>query len=232
MTDRPILFSGAMVRAILEDRKSQTRRIVKPQPFATNSYHRGDIQAQENVIRSTGDPVCFNFGVTAVDGDGGLFETIECPYGCPGDRLWVRERARVIAKAGFKCFVNGPHIVQRIRLCYEADGTDSHVIDYPDRLAAIKVGRCIPNGCFREASRITLEIAGIRVERLNEISEVDAQAEGCAPAWLDVGGDRVHHSSPPSYRRGFARLWNTINGPGSWDANPWVWVIEFKRVAP
>lgn len=85
----------------------------------------------------------------------------------------------------------------------------------------------------RWASRITLEITGVWVERLQDISEAHAEAEGCSPSWLDADdNETVRANLMPTYRQGFARLWHEINDAGSWDANPWVWVIEFKRVEP
>lgn len=82
----------------------------------------------------------------------------------------------------------------------------------------------------RWASRITLEITGVHVERLNDITEDDAEAEGAPRAWLDVDGNTVNLGQP-TYKQGFARLWRDINGDESWGANPRVWIVEFKRTA-
>lgn len=216
MNDRPIRFSGPMVRALLSGTKTQTRRIVKPQPFANNNYHRGDVQASECAMRSTGDPACFNFGVTAVDGEGGLIETVECPYGCPGDRLWVRET--------WQCGqtpADGPDQ----EVWFSADSDGHKPADVEEGEWTWRPSIHMP----RWASRITLEITRIRVERLNEISDADCIAEGIDPGTVEsfrhAGADR-----PEAHA--YRQLWESINGPGSWDANPWVWVVEFKRVEP
>lgn len=120
----------------------------------------------------------------------------------------------------------------KVKVRYEADGAESDWLPYPSRLSYIHVGRCIANGCYKEAARIMLEITNIRVERLNDISETDAIAEG-----IDAKLCREYHfKSPvahilnPAAYHAFAGLWESINGKDSWNANPWVWVIEFKRI--
>jgi hypothetical protein len=127
-------------------------------------------------------------------------------YGKRGDQLWVREAWR----ADKRCDHAAPReISPRSAVMYEADGG---ACQYP----LMTPGKLRP-GMFmpRWASRITLEVTGVRVERLWEISQADVQAEGC-----------------DGYVLTYAKLWESINGPGSWDANPWVWVVEFKRNAP
>nr|WP_315596125.1 hypothetical protein [uncultured Cupriavidus sp.] len=205
MKERPILFSGAMVRAILDVRKTQTRRIVKPQP---------EINKQGNL---TGEWLSKPL-------DGLLLPrlqdiTIHCPYGQTGDRLWVRETWAQPAPLD-----PGPTV-------YRAD--------YP---------ACVPAGFEnippadsitwkpsihmpRWACRIELEIAGVRIERLNDCSEADAIAEGIASeleGWTDYSNPSCQMCLDPvdSYRT----LWDSINGAGAWAANPWVWVVEFGRV--
>lgn len=175
MKERPILFSAPMVRAILEGRKTMTRRVVKPQPPATRR----------------GRPWCSIEDLIA-----------SCPYGIPGDRLWVRETFRT---------VGGGHPI------YRADDNRIGVRWKP----AIHMRRVY--------SRILLEITDVRVERLQDITEDGAKLEGAKPSFLD-GNDIV--SVVPFYRDGFMHLWNDINGPGSWDANPWVWCVSFKRLKP
>lgn len=184
MKERPILFSAPMVRAILAGCKSQTRRIVKPQPFA---HERPVIEDGEVLV-----------------GDG---KTWRLPYGKPGDRLWVRET--FCAKSFFT----------PTEYRYRADGVEPFVMGPPvgDIPMAWKPSIFMP----RAASRITLEVTGVRVERVNDISEADAVAEGI-PAFP---------TSPSKIpRMHYATLWNSINGAGSWDLNPWVWRIEFKRL--
>lgn len=138
-----------------------------------------------------------------------------CPHGQPGDRLWVRETwAYGIHALAARRDEDGPFV-------YAADGT-TH-----GRLCE----RWRPSIHMpRFACRLLLDVAAVRVERLQDISEADAQAEGAAPAWLDADdNETVHAHQQPTYRQGFARLWREINGPESWKANPWVWVIEFRR---
>lgn len=177
--ERPILFSGPMVRAILDGRKTQTRRIVKPQPKGT--------------------PELGGFGRLWFDGR----DDMNCPHGLPGDRMWVRETFAIVNK---DC---GPVAV------YCADGEFQ-----PDYIGH----RWSPSIHMpRWASRISLEVISVRVERLCGITEADAKAEGAEPSI--VGADLDHLK----YRAGFQTLWESINGDGSWALNPWVWVLEFKR---
>lgn len=139
----------------------------------------------------------------------GSWNTRPMPYGHPGDRLWVRE-----AWTTHACFDDiPPRDLTTRSLHYQADGQ-------------IKTGKNRP-GMFmpRWASRITLEITRVRVERLHAINEVDAIAEGAQ--WAACGAPQEG-----SHKAGYAQLWESINGPGSWEQNPWVWVIEFKKVTP
>lgn len=196
MSERPILFSAPMVRAILEGRKTQTRRIVKPQPPADCAPIRVG-EFHPTVIDRWGDdePGAPIFGAYDLDGEWG----VRCPYGKPGDRLWVREA------------------------WMEWGGTERRV-DYRATTEVPRpAGGWKPSIHMRRAdSRITLEIVAVRVERLNDISEADAEAEG-------AGIPLVGHEED-FCRWEFRAIWESINGPGSWDANPWVWVIDLKRV--
>ena len=194
MTERPILFSAEMVRAILDGRKKQTRRVMKVQPYPDSIVTVEHFN--QTVVDRHGDmqPGPEIFGAHWDDGEYGC----RCPYGAPGDTLWVRE-----TWAG------------------HASG-----VDYAADFAAVsrtQAGPWRPSIHMpRWASRITLRITDVRVERLQEISHEDCGAEG---AWHDS------YPTVPSYGN-FARLWNDINGPGAWDANPWVWAISFERVKP
>lgn len=207
MKSRPILFNGSMVRSLLDDIKKQTRRVVKPQPpadaFQVTTYHHPDSRPRFFSWKEGFDGAEMH---TA-------FEPIPCPYGMPGDRLWVRET----------------HIAFDVgRVHYRADSIS-------DRKGDREYGVTWPPSIHmpRWASRITLEITGARVERLQDISEEDARAEGVD---FDPGeggfffvpgqGGCSADTAVGSYRL----LWESINGSGSWDANPWVWAIQFKRV--
>jgi hypothetical protein len=196
MKERPILMNAPMIRATLRDvdPKTQTRRAIKPQP--TDQYFW-------EALSKLGRP------------------NIKCPYGKPGDRLWVRETWANL-NADFPTVP--PYFI------YRADGADHGPVTWKPSIH-------MP----RAASRILLEITDVRVGRLNEISEADAQAEG-APCNLPVDDFiEICKSAPPGHvmktgelgghRLGFYGIWCQINGILSWDANPWVWVIEFKPLA-
>ncbi|WP_341020955.1 hypothetical protein [Brevundimonas diminuta] len=219
--ERPILFSGPMVRALLDGRKTQTRRTIKPQP----EYERGTVAPQ--ALR--GDPPkhpapyfdAYNGGPFWCWWDEydrqGAGQT--CPYGKPGDRLWVKETWRPSKSAGD----------WDIDVRYEADGLTRTVYDgeFGDRdwsmPKAAARGNVSPLFMPRWAARLVLEITEVRVERLNVISEADAQAEGSQePSLLPIIG------ACWSERDAFAKLWEHINGAGSWASNPWVWAVSFR----
>ena len=200
MKERPILFSGQMVRAILEGRKTQTRRIVKPQP--TKDY--------VTLMPLSGELV----GVTKHGGPIDNRGWLHCPYGKPGDRLWVRETHAWYDPAQ--------------TVYYKASETDWTYLPWRPSIH-------MP----RWASRINLEVVSVRVERLQDISEEDAMSEGIE-SWEERGVDdaqdyyRDYVTGGHVYnaKDSFRSLWQSINGPGSWEANPWVWVVEFKRIEP
>lgn len=218
--ERPILFSGPMVRAILDGRKTQTRRIVKPQPSSGWSPESPPVLGH---IASP-HPKRGRFGLFVKRGVGTDFpetDLIPCPYGRPGDRLWVREtwNARPVLEVDsgmYEAWEPYEAIPKQqpsnAWVYFEADG---------DEEGPWRPSIHMP----RWASRKTLEITSVRVERLQDISGMDAKREGVSvPAHLPHDGADLDYA-----RREYRRLWQSINGPGSWDANPWVWVIEFKR---
>ncbi|WP_368607534.1 hypothetical protein [Pseudomonas fulva] len=218
--ERPILFSAPMVRAILEGRKTVTRRAVKIQP------------------RTKGDIGSYGLGQPFIRHPDPTKRSPECPYGRPGNRLWVRET-----------WLEDP----------EDDGTwaytqymgckGSPLSDIPKRFQ--KPEHCIfraswegPDMLWRPsihmprwASRILLEITSVRVEQLQDISEEQALAEGVRlytdhaelGDWYHVEGIETYSASP---RKSFELLWQQINGVDAWYKNPWVWVVEFKVVEP
>jgi hypothetical protein len=205
--ERPILFSAEMVRALLDGRKTMTRRVAKVETCDTRPLGGGNVFITPRGCYSPRTPE----------------EHIQyCPYGQPGDRLWVRERMRAVD------LVNHGSKVAAIRLKYEADNAESDFIEYPERLDGTPVvGRCLACGGFREASRILLEITNVRVERVQEISEEDAKAEGSE--WIRCMDDK---ECLRCYGCGFHALWDSINAKRGfgWDVNPWVWVVEFQRI--
>jgi hypothetical protein len=241
MTDRPILFSAEMVRAILDGRKTQTRRIATnlPPPPANAIYPNHErlhpapyLDAYCSEKKTPQNPR----GMSAMwcwwTPDNRMGREFRCRYGQPGDTLWVRETWGAAWPA------DEPVPLRQCEIEYRADlppGCTDRPGEWPaDEGNGPEVPKWRPSIHMpRWASRITLRITDIRVERLQDISEDDAKAEGVSPSWLDEDdNDTVRYRQPPTWRRGFARLWHEINGPGAWDANPWVWVISFERVKP
>jgi len=207
MKERPILFNAPMVRALLAGTKTQTRRVVKPEG-AHNLFQFRGTTAAAGADEPTGEwGWCGSEQV--------VNKHIHCPYGKPGDRLWVREtfrgcRAYEVQGYAPKDWGNKP-------IWFEADGTPP---GRPEQWAL----RSRPSIHMpRWASRITLEITSVRVERLQDISRGDAMAEGCPFPNLAQGDDP---------RRWYAQLWDEINGEGSVEANPWVWAVEFRSTHP
>lgn len=212
--ERPILFSGPMVRAILDGRKTQTRRVVKPQP-APNAPHDGGTTWAYRP--SDGRHVPYGtVGHLTVAEKMGLI----CPYGQPGDRLWVRETWAVdYVHDG----VRPASIRPTCSVIYRASE------DMPGVARSGRRGKWRPSIHMpRWASRLTLAVTGVRVERLQAITQADALTEGTVDtrgAWGPLSD--TDRAGP---RGAFEALWNSINGPGAWDTNPWVWVVEFRRL--
>jgi hypothetical protein len=194
--ERPMLFSTEMVKAILDDRKTQTRRICKRQPTphtAYNSYKDG------------------TFNICGADYDS---NDIKCPYGSVGDVLWVRET-----------WLNVNAIDEEPGYVFKADNPNWMMASGEHWKPSIHMPK--------KAARIWLEITNIRVERLHEITELDAMKEGILRDPLSV--TKYHNyldESFPTYsaKHSFKSLWVSINGDESWLDNPWVWVVEFKRI--
>ena len=189
MVDRPVLFSAPMIRAILRGEKTQTRRPIKPQPSRVK-HHKEKVGAQDVTIPDDKHPAGFRANLA-----------YHCRYGRPGDRLWVRENL----KRGIAGWV------------YAADGAQVSLDeDDPNALAMVswahhKEGFSCPSIHMPKwASRITLELKTVRAQRLHEITEEDARAEGMQSIET------------------FQSLWRLIHGPpspNSWELNPWVWAV-------
>jgi hypothetical protein len=246
MKERPIIFSAPMVRAILEGTKTQTRRVVKPQPPEILPAYAPKVYWPARDRHMThGDPDGAAYLQFERPGDydgahvmrGGF--GFRCPYGQPGDRLWVREawqaffddEVQADRPRGPRHTMGQPARPDRKSFVfYKADGPGPV---HPDGFQALWKS---PLHLPRKYSRITLEVTAVRVERLQDISEADALAEGVTPKWEPGCSGRLMEALGGfSFRpaaSAYAELWEQINGPGSWDANPWVWVIEFKRVTP
>lgn len=215
---RPILFSGPMVRAILEGRKTQTRRVVNPQPVVDISRRSEERRTWHVEVEWKG--VCTRHHGFAGLGHGdkemlASWAEKECPYGTIGDRLWVRETW------GVSCAYSVDFTGRMIR-----EREWGNWFDYRATMEPVIGGWAWKPSIHmpRQFSRITLEITDVRVERLQEISVGDAKAEGIEP-FLNRDGT--------AWRAGFQLGWNEINAKRgySWESNPWVWVISFKHVS-
>ena len=213
MKYRPILFSAPMVRAILEGRKTQTRRVVT----IPRELHCGEPLAHKDVeVRffeeGHSGPGSYMF-LNDCPQEGVAF--LNCPYGAPGDRLWVRE---TWTKDIQGCAVQNGISYRADHLCMTGDGP-----------ATIKWRPSI--FMPRWASRITLEVVSVRVERLQDISAQDAVAEGVEKETVYKAFRLYKEHIDPI--KAYSVLWDAINGarPGfAWADNPWVWAIKFKRV--
>jgi len=223
MAEKPIICSGSTVPAIQDDRKTQTRRVIVPQP-----KHLSPVRPYFNAAGKWS-------WVLADTGMGDGTSGFPCPYGQPGDRLWVKEGYRIVA----------PGVGRDVSVEYLADGYTATVEftaaewgkwstrKYPFRKAP---GRFM----YKSLARIWLEVVRVRVQRVQEISEEDAQAEGVMPQKTVFIPHPLKRKSKPrfwtgatecSHRESFQILWDSINGrrPGcTWADNCWVWAIDFK----
>ena len=202
MKERPILFSAPMVRAILEGRKTQTRRPIHPQPVSHDAAESGDVVFFGGVLNRVSESRGRNKAAM------GLLnaKTLHCPYGVPGDRLWVRETW------GYENEFYSPYEHESGRIIYRADGDSPPGCNGHNWRPSIHMPRW--------ACRIMLKVEAVRVERLQEITLSDCAAEGAGPTHK---ADGVFDSTET-----FRKLWNGVYR--NWDANPWVWVVEFQRV--
>jgi hypothetical protein len=253
--EHPILFSAPMVRAILEGRKTVTRRIVKDWQSPKEDVSESDAELRWAALAQCHPRWGFiAHGATAQECADDLASCGVCPYGQRGERLWVRETWSVIShdfdEHGNMIDWTPDRPATPIRempfgrgyysghVIYRADGEAVWAGDDDgggDDRSAWKPSIHMP----RIASRILLEITDVHVERLQDINDSQIESEGVD---LDALADRqdrydmCHAGSGaegrPTLRTAWRDLWQSINGPGSWDANPWVWVVEFKRVTP
>jgi hypothetical protein len=238
--ERPILFSGPMVRALLDGSKTQTRRVVRKQ-FGSDA-----IPAEVPATSPEGWQVSGHSGRWWDDVSGCDADSVICPFGVPGDHLWVRETHEV-NRVGYEESWSGGR-VHHAGVKYQADdGRAEFPIDEAlyRKLDATESRGWTPSIHMpRWASRITLEVAGVRVERLQDISAADARAEGVEFQEHRIAGDvcrswKAYGSANGWYPEGkdsaprlsFRSLWDSLaTAESEWIANPWVWVVEFKRV--
>jgi len=219
MDSKPILFNSEMVRAILDGRKCQTRRPLK---VAKGEYWSDVPEMAKKYLPKFG----------------------KSPFGQAGDSLWVREKTRVINTSANSIPGYAIGGCDTVKLQYEADGGLSKWITYPERLKPLARGYCVPNGCFKEASRITLKVKRVWVERVQEITEGDALEEGIIrESFYPDDGFPLSYGYTHEFEKvrldkmrcldthaskSFASLWNSIYK--NWDENPWVWACEFERI--
>lgn len=249
--ERPILFSGPMIRALLDGRKTQTRRILKldvPSDADEAFFWSGE-DLRRKGWRNVSEP---GLWARRNGRDGYIQRVGPCPYGVPGERLWVKESWWIATPYSYGttsggCELDPPPLASRKRdpIHYAADGSppNCHNRHYgPDGLRGGWFAAPDPYAVWvrrpsihmpRWASRLTLEITEVRVERLQDISDRgqpnDCIAEGVfaddfagkASDWLERGFSSIEKAR-------IHDLWTSINGPESWDANPWVWAVSFR----
>ncbi|PVX36837.1 hypothetical protein [Janthinobacterium sp. 78] len=211
--ERPILMNGAMVRAVLDGSKTQTRRVMKPQPVpipGEPGKHWWPSNAAQSMMRVE----------DSFQKHPGIFDDA-CPHGVPGDRIWVRETFAIDDDGYFESAV------------YRADQVALPVLPATRKPNKWRPSIHMP----RWASRIQLEIVSVRVERLQDISDADIVAEGIDMEALAESQDRydiVCKGSGASGRATERTVWRDLweSTGGDWDANPWCWAITFKRVTP
>lgn len=244
MKERPILFSAPMIRALLDGTKTQTRRVVKlPHQNPLGAWEPTVIGGESGGRTSDGD---------SIPEQGAIWHTrtgecLRSPYGHPGDRLVVRETffayGRWVTRFNAKKARDEWHFVD---MTVECGHRYQYAADNPDVPLVTGRGGALPGWYKRPAifmprvaARMLLEIVSVRVERLNDCSEADARAEGIKRSQRAVSSSVAvpcfwdYLRNEPNYsdaRYSFSSLWESINGVGSWDANPFVWVITFKRV--
>jgi hypothetical protein len=227
--ERPILMNAAMVRAVLAGRKTVTRRVMRTNHVGYSAFYRWDGAPFRRAMMR-----CLN-------------ETTPCTsvfcednrFGVPGDRLWVRETHAIVPASAYRCSreEDGSPVPHRV----SPDGTEWAI--FREGWTRSPPCRWRPSIHMpRWASRIDLEITGVRVERLLDLTDQDALAEGISPVTFIpddgfppsigymAGPDDGRSTLTPTAREAFARLWDSINGAGAADANPWVWVVAFSRV--
>lgn len=188
MREIPILMSGDLVRATLDRHKTETRRPVKPQPYdGTEGYGRRGSMWQ---------PYEHHGGVACP-----CDEPVRCPYGDPGDLLYVRERTMV-----WHLLPPDEQGQIRMRVEYVADGL-VRVVPWPTRIKPVPNGHCLPNGAFNEAARLWLRVESVSVERVEDITEDGARAEGC--------------ETRDAFLAAFAAIYPTLG-------NGWIWVVRYS----
>ena len=202
---RPILFRPEMIRALLAGWKTQTRREVKPNPVHAYAAHinwRNVAYGEDNSIAQFTAEKVTNY-----------MNSLVCPFGKPGDLLWVRETFFMPPAINVKMLRDGADTWPDYIYCADIDDYDADFC--LENKWKKKPSIFLP----RAASRLTLEITDVRIQRIQEMIRGDAMEEGCPFKNMQHGHDPLDW---------YADLWQSINGAGSWDKNPWVWAITFK----
>jgi len=209
--ERPILFNGAMVRAILSREKTQTRRVVQNVPWRDGCNPNF---SQAKAFRNAGE--------FRIAGSEEMTTGFRCPFGQPGDRLWVRETTVDVERHGYL----GPVYLESEEGYATLQGGLAPAPDDCTEVEPHEITLRPSVHMPRSMCRLVLEITDVRLERLQEISEADAIAEGLtrtdSGSWLPGPCDHPEWA--------FRQLWDQVHGATAWDSNPWVWAIEFKRV--
>lgn len=217
MVERPILFQGAMVRALLAGTKTQTRRVVKWRGLEPGL----NLQFSGLSVERSGS----NFVLSSPTRTSHEYRSVPqpCPYGMPGDRLWVRENGWERPERTPRMMREGADTWEPYY--FDADNlSEQEVEDLKGWGFKRRPSIHMPRAC----SRILLEVTEVRVQRLREINLYDCYEEGIPRPTGPGLGSVVTETD--NARGAYRRLWNSINGEGSWDANPWVWAVSFKRI--
>jgi hypothetical protein len=228
MAERPIIFTAESVRAILDGRKTQTRRVIKPQPIREEPW----LVLRSKKFFLVDGKACSEFKTNSASFFTEIYKGFKCPYGVVGDRLWVRET--YWDKGYWKTDENFKrHWVrwlpeETIDFYYDADGEPTEIRgSYSPFGACIHLRKHPAIHMMKKYARLWLEITGIRVERVQDIGEEDAKAEGVAPmTWIN------HPKCKPCYTVVFSALWDSLNAKRGygWESNPWVWCLNFRKV--
>jgi len=227
MKERGIALCNDLVLATLEDRKTKTRRVVTPQPKRIHAIYN-DASLETERLFETGD------------------QRIHCPHGAPGDRLYVKEGYRIIRDCTIEK-IDGYKTIHCVTGCYKADQQLFEVLLTEREWGLFAARKYRYRGCpgrfmYKSLARIWLEIVSVRVERVQDITEEDAIAEGVEPI---ISGKELE-SFPPMvvpaamytaiveepHRTAFRSIWDKLNGKRGydWDSNCWIWVIEYRRI--
>ena len=236
MNTKPIIFSAPMIRALLAGTKKQTRRVMKPQPYSNGFHFDGyDILCHCDELPPSAMLLTVGKGRNRYTTSNYEGWESSCPYGDPGDLLWVKETWRPRHALS----------IWDLIVTYAADGSERRILDgaFPEddwtMPKAAARGNVSPLFMPRRASRLTLQLTDVRVQRLQDISEAYACAEGLRvfnedDAILYYSALATEAEWPTGWHLNpvdaFRELWQSINGPESWDVNPWVWALSFRVI--